>query len=87
MNDNQPPVVVNTGPSPDLIVYRFNQLDTSIGKLDKKITDLTVTFVTKEELSVITKRLDNYTWYWRALVSATLIAFLTSIAGFFLHRW
>lgn len=60
-------------PSADLINFRFDQTDKNIAALDKKVVDLTSTYASKEELSIISKRLDNYTWYWRAVFTAILL--------------
>lgn len=69
MNEPEPTHVQPTisMPSADLINFRFDQTDKNIALLDKKVVALTSTYATKEELSFITRRLDNYTWYWRTV--------------------
>lgn len=64
-------------PSSDLIVYRFDQTDKKIDALDKKFGEMTHVYATKEEFNIITKRLDNYTWYWRAVFTG----FLLTVSG------
>lgn len=61
-------------PSADLVTFRFDQIDKEMTSLHTKLDGLTVNFATKDEVSIINKRLDNYTWYWRAIVTAVLTA-------------
>ena len=67
--------------SPDLLIFRLNQLDDGMKQLNGKLDMLTNNFATKEELHDINKRLDNWQWYWRSLVGAVLLALATSVAS------
>lgn len=68
-------------PSADLINYRFDQTDKNIAALTELVTSLTATFATKEELGVLVRRVDNFVWYWRALVTALLLALAGAIVN------
>lgn len=102
MKENRNPLTTNAVPtiplpSADLIVYRFDQTDRRMDGLNLKVDDgfnslgskldnMVHIFATKEELNEITKRLDNWQWYWRALISAVLIALATSIVSVIIVR-
>ena len=81
----------NIEDSPAVLAYRMGQVELAVKESsnvviegfkahDKKLTDLTSNFATKEELSVIQKRIDDYQWYFRALV----LAVLTALSGLIL---
>ena len=59
-----------------VVDYRMGQLETAVkegfDKHDKKLDGLTQNFATKEELSQVQSRLNDYQWYFRALVTALL---------------
>jgi hypothetical protein len=61
-----------------VVDYRMGQLETAVRdgfeKHDRKLDTLTNTFATKEELAVITRQLDNYRWYFRAMFTALTLA-------------
>lgn len=84
-------------PSADLINFRFDQNDKNVAELKEMVGKLTTNFLTKEEAQVlkderdsainaVNKRLDNWQWYWRALVSAALLALGTAIAGIVINK-
>lgn len=75
MNEPEPTHVQPTisMPSADLINFRFDQTDKNIATLDRKVVALTSTYATKEELSSVTRRLDNYTWYWRTVFASMIV--------------
>lgn len=60
-------------PSSDLITYRFDQTDKKLDALDKKFDTQAAIYATKDELNTLTKRIDNYTWYWRAVFTGLLL--------------
>lgn len=73
-----------------VVDYRMGQLEGAVRegfeKHDKKLDALTNSFATKEELAGVTRQLDNYRWYFRALLSAILLALATAVAGLIIHR-
>lgn len=73
---DKPPQVQPTisMPSADLITYRFDQTDKKVEELKLLVTTMTATFATNERVGELEKRLDNYTWYWRAVFSGLIIA-------------
>lgn len=74
--------------SPAVIAYRMGQLENAVKagfeKHDKKLDSLTLNFATKEELQVVQQRLNDYQWYFRALVTAVFIALAGEIVNFFI---
>jgi hypothetical protein len=68
-----------------VVDYRMGQLETAVkdgfAAHDKKLDGLTSNFATKEELAVVNKRLNDYQWYFRALVTAVLFALGVAING------
>lgn len=68
-------------PSADLVTFRFDTIDKEMISLHTKLDGLTVNFATKEEVGLIQKRLDNYTWYWRAIITAIFVALGTAIGS------
>ena len=81
----------DTENTPAVIAYRMGKVEEAVDKAaiavtegfkahDKKLDTLTSNFATKEELGVIQKRIDDYQWYFRALV----VAVLTALAGLIL---
>ena len=64
-----------------VVDYRMGQLETAVkdgfAAHDKKLDGLTTNFATKEELQTVQARLNDYQWYFRALV----VAVLTALAG------
>lgn len=76
--------------SPQVIAYRMGQLENAVREgfaaHDKKLGELTNGFATKEELATVQRQLDNWRWYFRALVSAVLIALATGVAGLVIKR-
>jgi len=77
--------VNDTDSSPAVVAYRVSRLEDAVtagfrehnDKLDKLINS----FATKEELVVLQKRLDDYKWYWRSIVTAVLLALAASISS------
>lgn len=61
-------------PSADLITYRFDQNDKKLEELKLLVTTMSATFATNERVNDLEKRLDNYTWYWRAVFSGLIVA-------------
>lgn len=76
--------------SPAVIAYRMGQLENAVKagfeKHDKKLDGLTANFATKEELAVVQSRLNDYQWYFRALVTAVFIALAGVVINFVLGR-
>lgn len=72
-------------PSSDLITYRFDQTDKKIDAIDRKFNEMTSIYATKEELHVINKRLDNYSWYWRT-VFAGIVALAFGLIATLIQR-
>lgn len=68
-------------PSADLVTFRFDTIDKEMISLHTKLDGLTVNFATRDEVAAIQKRLDSYTWYWRAIVVAVLTAMATAVAA------
>ena len=73
-----------------VVDYRMGQLETAVKEgfatHDKKLDGLTQNFATKEELSQVQARLNDYQWYFRALVTAFLIAIATGVGTIIIHR-
>lgn len=68
-----------------VVDYRMGQLEVAVKEgfaaHDKKLDGLTTNFATKEELGIVSKRLNDYQWYFRALAIATFTAFGTTIGA------
>lgn len=73
-------------PSADLITYRFDQTDKKLEDLKTQMTNMSNAFATKEELAAVDKRIDNWVWYFRALLIAVFGALFTAIAGLVFKR-
>lgn len=73
-----------------VVDYRMGQLEIAVkdgfAAHDKKLDGLTSNFATKEELSVIQSRINDYQWYIRALITAVLIALGTSIGSVLIRK-
>lgn len=78
----------NIEDSPAVLAYRMGQVEIAVKESgiavvegfkahDKKLDSLTSSFASKDDLAVIQRQLDNYKWFFRALVVATL----TALAG------
>jgi hypothetical protein len=83
--------------TPAVLAYRMGQVEIAVKESsktviegfkehDKKLTDLTSNFATKEELAIIQGRLNDYQWYFRALVTAVLFALGTAIGSLFFKK-
>lgn len=78
MTDKAPQVQPTISmPSADLITYRFDQTDKKVEELKLLVTTMTTTFATNERVNDLEKRLDNYSWYWRAVFTGLIL----TIAG------
>lgn len=68
-----------------VVDYRMGQLENAVkegfASHDKKLDSLTTNFATKEELDTVKARLNDYQWYFRALVTAVFIALATAIGS------
>lgn len=92
-NAKEPRIVPSVQmPSADLINFRFDQNDKNVAELKEMVGGLTNNFLTKDEaqmlkeerdaaISSVNQRLDNFVWYWRALIVAVLTALATAVAG------
>lgn len=73
-----------------VVDYRMGQLEIAVKEgfinHDKKLDSLTTNFATKEELSIIQSRINDYQWYFRALVVAVLTALASGIGAILRHR-
>lgn len=84
-------------PSADLINYRFDVTDQKFREMNTKLDTIlmqTAHFVSEDQVSkMITEALaptketiTTWRWYWRAIVSAVLLALAAAIASIFIHR-
>lgn len=76
--------------SPAVVAYRMGQLEIAVRdgfkSHDEKLTQLTGSFASKEELNEIKRSLDNWRWYFRALVVAVFTALGTAIGALVVKR-
>lgn len=68
-----------------VVDYRMGQLETAVkdgfATHDKKLDSLISNFATKEELGAVQSKLNDYQWYFRALVMAFFTAMSTAIGS------
>lgn len=73
-----------------VVDYRMGQLEVAVkegfASHDKKLDGLTMNFATKEELSSVQAQLNDWRWYFRALVTAVLLALGTAIGSLVVRR-
>lgn len=73
-----------------VVDYRMGQLEIAVKEgfinHDKKLDSLTSNFATKEELTVVQNRLNDYRWYWRAIITALLFAIGAAVAALVTKR-
>lgn len=98
MSDKTPRIVPAVQmPSADLINFRFDQNDKNVAELKDMVGKLTNNFITKEEaqmlkeerdtaIAAVNKRLDNWQWYWRTIISGVVLALATAIAAIVIKK-
>ena len=82
---NKEAEVSDSDSSPAVVAYRVGSLEDVVKagfrEHNEKLDKLIGNFATKEELSIVTRRLDNYQWYFRALITAVLLSLGTAVVG------
>lgn len=87
MAEKLPPVTPVVGmPSADLITYRFDMTDKNIESLRQEVRTMGANFATKEELSVVSKRIDNWVWFGRVITIAAVTALATAIGALIVRK-
>lgn len=73
-----------------VVDYRMGQLETAVKEgfinHDKKLDSLTSNFATKEELTNVQARLNDYQWYFRALVVGVFTALATATGAIIVRK-
>lgn len=73
-----------------VVDYRMGQLETAVkdgfAAHDKKLDGLTTNFATKEELTSVQSRINDYQWYFRALIVGVLTALATAAGAWVVRR-
>ena len=76
--------------NPGVIAYRVGQLEKTVIEgfraHNEKLDVLTQNFATKEELRSVQNKLNDWRWYFRALVTAVMLALATAISGFIINH-
>jgi hypothetical protein len=76
--------------SPAVVAYRMSQLERTVKEgfdsHNSKLDSLISNFATKEELSALKSQLNDWRWYFRALVTAVLLALGTGLAGLVIKK-
>lgn len=71
--------------APGVIAYRVGMLEKAVTQGFKdhndKLDSLTAGFATKEELQQIQQKMNDWRWYFRALVAAVMTALATAIGA------
>jgi len=69
--------------APGVIAYRVGMLEKTVIKgfedHNKKLDGLTAGFATKEELQQIQQKMNDWRWYFRAIVTGVVLALATAI--------
>lgn len=69
--------IVDPDNNPGVIAYRVGQLEKTViqgfKEHNDKLDALTGTFATNERVNELERRIDNYTWYWRAVFTGLLL--------------
>lgn len=76
---------VSPDDSPHVVSYRVGQLEKAVvagfKEHNLKLDSLINNFATKEEVTAVNRRIDNYTWYWRAVVTGLILTIAGVIAA------
>lgn len=76
--------------APGVIAYRVGQLEKTViqgfKEHNEKLDTLTGNFATKEELAIIQSKLNDWRWYFRALLTAVLLALGTAVGSLVVRR-